>query len=92
MPSPPETGIEGGDKLGHLAAYASLMLWFCFLYRGLPARVSYALGFAAMGVALEFAQGALGYRLYDTADMAANALGVLLGWAIAGAAPTILRR
>jgi VanZ family protein len=92
MPSPPETGIEGGDKLGHLLAYGGLMLWFCFLYRSVPARVSYAFGFAAMGVALEFAQGALGYRLHDTADMAANALGVLLGWAIAAAAPTILRR
>ena len=92
MPSPPETGIEGGDKVGHLLAYGILMGWFCLLYRGLPARVSYAIGFAAMGVALEFAQGAVGYRLYDTADMAANALGVLLGWAIAAAAPTILRR
>jgi hypothetical protein len=37
----------------------------------------------AMGVALEFAQGELGYRTYEVYDMYANALGVLLGWGTA---------
>jgi hypothetical protein len=72
------------------------MAWFCFLYRPSAARVSYAAGFVALGVALEFAQGALGYRLYEPADMLANATGVLLGWgaalAVERTAPRILRR
>jgi hypothetical protein len=34
-----------------------------------------------MGIALEFAQGALGYRSMELADMAANTLGAAAGWA-----------
>jgi glycopeptide antibiotics resistance protein len=33
---------------------------------------------------LEFAQRALGYRSYELFDMAANTLGVALGWIAAG--------
>jgi glycopeptide antibiotics resistance protein len=36
-----------------------------------------------MGIALEFVQGALGYRSFEVADMFANTFGVLIGWAIA---------
>lgn len=84
-PSPPDPGFDYGDKLGHLAAYAGLMFWFGFLYRGTPARTGYAVLWIAMGVALEFAQGASGYRSLELADMAANTLGVLAGWAGAAA-------
>jgi len=51
-----------------------------------PTRGAYALGFAALGVGMELAQRALGYRTYEPFDMAANALGVALGWAAALAA------
>ncbi len=81
-PSPPDLEIEHGDKLGHLFAYGLLMFWFCWLYRGTQARLAYAIAWIAMGVALEFAQGATGYRSFELADMAANSLGVLLGWGI----------
>ena len=80
-PSPPSIAIEHGDKLGHLLAYGSLMFWFCQLYAERGARLACAIGFAAMGVALEFVQGALGYRTFEVGDMLANALGVLVGWA-----------
>lgn len=83
--SPPKIDIEQGDKIGHFVAYGTLMYWFCQLYATRPARIAYAAGFAAMGVALEFIQGALGYRSYEVFDMYANALGVLLGWALAAA-------
>ncbi len=76
-PSPPQMDVESGDKLGHLAAYGVLMLWFGRLY---ARRLPYAAGFIAMGVALEFAQGWLGYRSLDAYDMLANTAGVLLGW------------
>ena len=81
-PSPPDTGVEHGDKLGHLLAYGLLMFWFCFLYRYRYTRLAYGIGWIALGIALEFAQGATGYRSFEVADMAANSLGVLLGWGI----------
>jgi len=78
-PSPPHLELEGGDKLGHFLAYAGLMFWFGFLYRSARSRIGYALLWIAMGVALEFAQRATGYRSFELADMAAGALGVLAG-------------
>jgi len=81
-PRPPQIEVEHGDKLGHLLAYGLLMFWFCFLYRYRYTRLAYGIGWIALGVALEFAQAATGYRSYELADMAANSLGVLLGWGI----------
>lgn len=80
-PSPPKIDIEQGDKLGHFLGYGTIMAWFAWLYPARPARIGYALGFVAMGVALEFVQGALGYRTFEVFDMLANALGVMIGWA-----------
>jgi len=81
-PQPPDLDVPHGDKLGHIAAYSLLSFWFCWLYPARRSRLAYAAGWIAMGVALEFAQGATGYRHFDPADMAANSLGVLLGWGI----------
>ena len=82
MPAPPDIDVPQGDKLGHIAAYTLLSFWFCWLYPAWKTRIAYAAGWIAMGVALEFAQGATGYRSFEVADMAANSLGVLLGWGI----------
>jgi VanZ family protein len=82
MPSLPELGIAHGDKLGHFAAYGLLMLWFTQLYIARRSRIAHAGVFVAMGVGLEFLQGAVGYRSYEIADMYANTLGVALGWAL----------
>jgi VanZ family protein len=81
-PSPPQSGLEGGDKLAHFLAYAVLTYWFSQFYFH-STRLAYALGFAVMGIGLEFAQGGSGYRSFELADMAANALGVLAGLAAA---------
>jgi hypothetical protein len=81
-PSPPTLGVEHGDKAGHLVAYGLLMFWFAQLYLAKETRSAYAAGFVALGVGLEFAQGALGFRSFDILDMFANALGVALGWAL----------
>jgi VanZ family protein len=81
-PSPPDPGFAYGDKLGHFAAYAGLMFWFGALYRSPRPRVALALLWIAMGVALEFAQRATGDRNFELADIAADSLGVLLGWGI----------
>lgn len=90
MPSPPDPGIEYGDKLEHVLAYGVLMFWFCQLHAGRRARLAYAIGFAAMGVAFEFIQGALAYRSYEEFDMVANVLGVAAGWVVAHASGAAL--
>ena len=82
-PRPPDIDVAYGDKLGHFAAYGLLMFWFSRLYEKRKARLAYGAGFIAMGVGLEIAQGALGFRTYEVIDMYANTLGVLLGWAAA---------
>jgi VanZ family protein len=85
-PALPSTGLEGGDKLAHFLSYGVMTYWFSqFYFR--KARLFYALGFVAMGVALEFAQRATGYRSFELADMAANTLGVAAGWAGAALLP-----
>ena len=92
-PNPPDPGFEQGDKLEHVLAYGTLMFWFCQIYSAARARVVLAIGFIAMGVGLEFVQGALVYRTYDEYDMLANAIGVLAGWAAARACgPNVFER
>ncbi|HZN99801.1 MAG TPA: VanZ family protein [Burkholderiales bacterium] len=88
-PSPLEVDLQHGDKIGHFVAYGWLMFWFSQFYQQRRSRIAYALAFIAMGVALEFAQGQLGYRTFEVFDMYANALGVLLGWAAALLVPRI---
>ena len=53
-PTPPEPGFEYGDKLGHVLAYALLMLWFALLYRSAGARLAYGALWIALGIALLF--------------------------------------
>ena len=82
-PAPPHLNLEQGDKLGHFAAYALVTLWFAQLYAGLRQRIWLALGMVALGIALEYAQRATGYRSFEVADMVADALGVAIGWLLA---------
>ena len=79
-PNPPQIDLEQGDKLQHLIAYASLMLWFAQVQNGRSERRITALLLVAMGIALELAQGLTDYRSLSSADMAANTAGVALGW------------
>ena len=74
---------EGRDKLAHFIAYGSMTFWFAMLCRGRLRQVGIALGFAAMGVAIEFLQRMTGYRTFEVADMAANAIGAGMGWTLA---------
>ena len=74
------TAFEQEDKIGHAAAYAVLMLWFAQLHLARGPRLRIAAGLLALGVALELVQGWTGVRTFSYADMAADALGVALGW------------
>ena len=91
-PSPPTVDFAESDKLGHFIAYGVLMFWFSMLYLKRASRIAYAAGFIAMGIGLEFVQGWLGYRTYEVLDMVANAIGVLLGMALALAMSRIMVR
>jgi VanZ family protein len=75
--------VENEDKLAHFVAYGSLAFWFGMLVEGRGRQFGAALGFAAMGVMLEFLQGLTAYRTFEVADMVANALGAALGWGLA---------
>jgi len=77
-----DTGVEQGDKVSHALAYAAMMGWFASLYGGVDRRRQFAAGFVALGIALEFVQATTGYRSFEVADMAADAIGVALGWAL----------
>lgn len=90
MHSPPSLDFPQGDKFEHLGSYGLVMFWFCQLYAARRARIAYAFGFVALGVALEFVQGWLGYRDFEVADMVADAAGVALGWGVARVFPGAL--
>ncbi|MGH8507645.1 MAG: hypothetical protein ACREVH_02860 [Gammaproteobacteria bacterium] len=67
------------DKLVHGTVYALLMLWFVQITR--PNRwAALALALTLLGIGLELAQGAGGYRTCSYLDIAANTLGIALGW------------
>jgi len=67
------------------------MLVFCQVYDLRRARIAYACGFIAMGIAIEFLQRMTGYRNFEVADMLADAVGVGLGWAAAAVLERLLR-
>jgi VanZ family protein len=91
-PEPPEPPPQGLDKFEHLLAYGVLMFWFTHLEPARSGRSRLAFGLVGMGVAIECLQGLIGHRQFSVADMAANALGVLLGWVAAPPrAPDVLR-
>ena len=75
--------IREGDKFSHAFAYFVLMSWFANLYPGVSLRAAFASGFIALGVALEFVQLWTGYRSFEVTDMAASAVGVIVGWVTA---------
>jgi len=81
IPPPPQpVAFWQADKLAHALAYGLLMLWFCQVYRQRSSRVLLALLLVAMGIAIEYLQRETGYRIFEIADMFANAAGVMVGW------------
>ncbi|HSN19412.1 MAG TPA: hypothetical protein VLS49_01970 [Usitatibacter sp.] len=65
-------------KTGHMLAYAWLMFWFSQIYRRPWQRVGFALGFLALGVALEYVQGWVG-RDFAYTDMRDDGFGIAIG-------------
>jgi VanZ family protein len=69
------------DKLQHAAAYTLLMSWFGSI--GARRRPAIAVGLLLLGIAVELGQGATGWRRADAWDVAADSVGILLGWVLA---------
>jgi VanZ family protein len=85
---PPSIGLDvpDSDKLGHLLAYFTLSAWAVMVFATRRAQWLAALALVALGVGMEFAQGAFtDYRMQDPRDALANTVGVLLGLVIARA-------
>jgi len=88
-PRPLDTGIDQGDKIGHMLAYLSLMTWWGQLH---PRRHRLLLLFLLMGMTLEGLQGLTPHRTPSFLDMLANGTGALLGWMATGLWPDWLAR
>ena len=82
-PAPLQIPVVAGDKLGHVAAYATMMAWYAQLHANRGPRLGLACTFVAMGIAIEYLQRATGYRTFEAADMVADAIGVTAGWLLA---------
>jgi len=73
---------EGRDKLSHFVAYACLSFWFGMLYTERSRQLGFVAGFIILGVLIEFLQGLTDYRSFEIADMAADATGAFIGFAL----------
>lgn len=74
---------SGSDKVEHFLAYFLLSATAVQLFSTRRAHGAAAVGLIAMGIALEFAQGAYTtQRMQDPFDALANTLGVLAGLTI----------
>lgn len=70
------------DKLAHAIVFALLAVWFAGQYR----KASYwriAIGLLAFGVLIELCQRLVGYRTAEWLDVAADAVGIIIGLSIA---------
>jgi len=85
VPPPPLPPLpENGDKLEHFTAYFLLAASAVQLFRAGRVLLFVGVGLVAMGVCIEFAQGALtATRSADAFDALANTIGVVLGLATA---------
>lgn len=72
------------DKTSHFLAFCSLMLWFSGVFEARNA-IWVGLGLLAFGVLIEVVQSLLPYRMAETRDVLADALGIVAGWALAHA-------
>ena len=75
--------LPGGDKLLHFSAYATLMLWFGFIYLPGKAHLQIGAGSTLIGITMEILQGLTGYRSFECTDLIYNFLGVMAGWLLA---------
>ena len=71
--------VAGSDKLLHFLTYAGLSAGFASVIWRRQQLWLVTVGLILYGVAIEFAQGLSGYRMFEFADMVANSVGVVFG-------------
>ncbi len=71
------------DKIFHALAYFTLMTWFAQIYHDKFQRNMIAVVFIFMGCMFEYLQGFDPNRYVELGDIAANVVGVALGFSIA---------
>jgi len=81
VPSPLRITSHYIDKQYHFITYASMMFWFVQIYSR-ERHIWLAIGFVAMGAAIEGLQSLTGYRTAELLDAVANTVGVLAGWVL----------
>jgi VanZ family protein len=74
-------GVQIGDKWLHAGSYCLLMIWFGGLHARGP-HFSGAVLLAGLGLALDVLQLGVPSRTFDWLDVAADAAGVLVGFAL----------
>lgn len=79
VPEPGQLPIDYNDKVAHAFAFFALMLWFSGVVemRRLP---MLAICLVAYGVLIELLQGLTVTRQPELLDLAADVVGILLGW------------
>jgi VanZ family protein len=84
VPSPEiAVSVEGLDKLEHGLVWLAATTWYAQLLASRRRLALYAIGFLALGCAIELAQGLTPWRSADWRDLVADAIGVGLGYALA---------
>ncbi len=86
----PDTGLS--DKLGHMAAYATLALAGGIAYRGARSLLILAVGLLLLGAGLELVQALLPGRFASGYDLLANLVGISLGSTAAISTNTVMNR
>lgn len=74
--------LEHADKVSHVVTFSLLTLWFAGQYRP-RSYWRIAIGLLAFGVLIEVCQRAVGYRSGEWLDFGADAVGIIVGLAIA---------
>lgn len=82
MPDPPVTvSMSNSDKLEHAVGFFCLYFWFAQLLDRSRHRVLFVT-LLVYGVVIEIIQGYGGVRQMELADVAADAIGLLIAWAV----------
>ena len=79
------------DKVEHIGMYA-LLAFLPAIHERRRFVIGAALGAIALGIALEYAQLATGWREFEVADMIADAVGVCIGIACGALVRTLVSR
>lgn len=79
----PKPRFAGADKVQHFLGYAALAGYAVMLFERAREHAIAAVAVVLLGVAIEFAQGAITQsRRADAADVLANVIGAVAGWAL----------